>query len=43
MCCFNKLQGVLKLLELTCPTVYACLLTLRPGVLIRPYPICGVS
>ena len=33
MCYFNKLQGVLELLELTCPTVYACLLTLRPGVL----------
>ena len=27
-----ELQGVLELLELTCPTVCRCLLTLRPGV-----------
>ena len=35
--CVNliKLQGVLELLELACPMVCACLLTLRPGVLSK--------
>ena len=28
-------RWVLDLLELTCPTVCACLLTLRPGVLSK--------
>ena len=30
-----KLQGVLKLLALTCPIVCTCLLTFRPGVLSK--------